>query len=387
VTAAPHLLHVFSNFVPSGPELRTVALIAAFGADFRHSIVSMDGRTSAAERLPRDVSVRLLDNPPKAGSLKTAGRLRTLLRRERPDLLLTYGWGAIDALIAAASLGYRRVLHHEEGFNEDEAESYKKRRIFARRLLLPRAHRVVVPSERLERVATGLWRLSPRQVQLIPNGIRLDAYLPADGHPELRRQLGIPLDVPVVGSCGHLRPVKNYLRLLEAVSATSATSATSPRHRLHVLLVGEGEERAALEARAARPDLAGRVHLVGYQATPAPFYRAMDLFALTSDSEQMPVCLLEAMAASLPVVATDVGDVRSMLPPEQGDLLVSLASLAGSPQQEVPRRLAAHFETVLTDEALRHRLGLANRRRVAATYTFDAMCTAYRDLYTESLRA
>ncbi len=384
MTAAPHLLHVFSNFVPSGPELRTVALIAAFGTDFRHSIVSMDGRTSAAERLPRDVSVRLLDNPPKAGSFKTAGRLRTLLRRERPDLLLTYGWGAIDAILAAASLGYRRILHHEEGFNEDEAESYKKRRILARRLLLPRCHRVVVPSQRLERVATGLWRLSPRQVRLIPNGIRLDAYLHADSNPELRRQLGIPLDVPVVGSCGHLRPVKNYLRLLEAVSATSATTF---RPNLHVLLVGEGEGRAALEARAACPDLAGRVHLVGYQAAPAPFYRAMDLFALTSDSEQMPVCLLEAMAASLPVVATDVGDVRSMLPPEQGDLLVSLSPIAGPPQEEIPRRLAAHFETVLADEALRRRLGLANRRRVAATYTFDAMCTAYRDLYTESLRA
>ena len=189
MTAEPHLLHVFSNFVPSGPELRTVGLIAAFGADFRHSIVSMDGRTSAAERLPKDAAVRLLDNPPKAGSFKTAGRLRTLLRREAPDLLLTYGWGAIDAILAAASLGFRRVLHHEEGFNVDEAESYKRRRILARRLLLPRAHRVVVPSARLERVATGLWKLSPRQVRLIPNGIHLDAYSPADGHPELRSRV------------------------------------------------------------------------------------------------------------------------------------------------------------------------------------------------------
>lgn len=384
MTTAPHLLHVFSNFVPSGPELRTVALIAAFGADFRHSIVSMDGRTSAALRLPQGAAVRLLDNPPKAGSLKTAGRLRSLLRRERPDLLLTYGWGAIDALLAAASLGYRRVLHHEEGFNADESESYKKRRILARRLLLPRAHRVVVPSERLERVAIGLWRLSPRRVRLIPNGIRLDAYLPADSNPELRRQLGIPLDVPVVGSCGHLRPVKNYLRLLEAVAATHAQPG---RQDLHVLLVGEGEERAALSARAARPDLAGRVHLVGYQAAPAPFYRAMDLFALTSDSEQMPVCLLEAMAASLPVVATDVGDVRAMLPPEQWNLLVPLSPSTDVPPEEVPKQLAAHFDTILNDDAAGHRLGLANRRRVAASYTFDAMCTAYRDLYEEALCA
>jgi glycosyltransferase involved in cell wall biosynthesis len=375
LSAPPHLLHVFSNFVPSGPELRTVALIAAFGAEFRHSIVSMDGRTSAAERLPPDAAVRLLDNPPKAGSLPTAARMRKILRRESPDLVLTYSWGAIDAILAAASLGYRRVVHHEEGFNADEAESFKKRRIYARRLVLPRARRVVVPSERLRRIATGLWRLHPDRVRLIPNGIHLEAYLPADGHPELRQELGIPATAPVVGSCGHLRPVKNYLRLLEAAAAVD------PRHGLHVLLVGEGEERSVLEARAALPDLAGRVHLVGYQADPAPFYRAMDLFALTSDSEQMPVCLLEAMATCLPVVATDVGDVRTMLPPEQAGLLTPIAG------EGTAARLGQLLEEALADGDLRRRLGQANRRRVAESYAFESMLSAYRGLYEEAMRA
>jgi hypothetical protein len=64
----PYLLHVFSNFVPTGPELRTVALIGAFGDAFRHGVVSMDGRTTAAERLPEGVDVRILPSPPPAGS-------------------------------------------------------------------------------------------------------------------------------------------------------------------------------------------------------------------------------------------------------------------------------------------------------------------------------
>jgi L-malate glycosyltransferase len=378
MTLPPHLLHVFPNFVPSGPELRTVELIAAWGGDFRHSIVSLDGRTGAAERLPEGAPVRLLDNPPKAGSLKTARRLRALLRRESPDLVLTYNWAAIDALLAAATLGFPRVVHHEEGFNADEAASFKQRRILARRLLLPRAHRVVVPSARLEGIATGLWRLPRERVRRIPNGIRLDAFTPADGNPELRQALGIPAGAPVVGACGHLRPVKNYLRLL------AAAARVEPRQDLHVLLVGEGPERAALAARAALPDLVGRVHLAGHQDDPAPFYRAMDLFALTSDSEQMPVALLEAMASCLPVVATDVGDVRAMLPPEQAGLLVPLP---GGAEDETVARLAGHLEEVLADGALRLRLGLANRRRVAESYAFDAMCVAYRDLYEEALAA
>ena len=161
--SAPHLLHVFSKFVPTGPELRTVELIGTFGRDFRHSILSMDGRTSAAERLPPNVDVRLLPAPPRAGSFATARRLRRLYQDERPDLVLTYNWGAFDMLFAARSTGFRRVIHHEEGFNEDEAEQFKRRRVWARRLVLPGVAAVVIPSERLRSIAVDLWRLRPER--------------------------------------------------------------------------------------------------------------------------------------------------------------------------------------------------------------------------------
>ena len=347
----PHLLHVFSNFVPTGPELRTVELIGAYGKSFRHSIVSMDGRTSAAERLSPDVDVRLLPAPPKAGSLPTARRLRELLVDERPDLLLTYGWGAFDALLAARSLGFRRVIHHEEGFNEDEADQFKSRRVWARRLVLPGAAAVVVPSERLKTIAVDLWKLPPERVRLIPNGIRLDRFSPGKSGEKL-----------VVGTVGSLRAVKNHARLLEAVARVPD---------VHLLLVGDGEERPALERRAAEPDLAGRVRFAGYQESPAPFYQAMDLFALSSDSEQMPLALLEAMASALPVVSTDVGDVRTMLPPEQSPFL--------GPD------LASGIARLAADPGLRRQLGDLNRRRVEERYSFEMVCAAYRELYESVL--
>lgn len=350
--SAPRLLHVFSNFVPTGPELRTVELIGAFGRHFRHSIVSMDGRTGAAERLPPDADVRILPPPPKAGSLATARRLRKLLGQERPDLVLTYNWGAFDMLLAARSAGFRRVIHHEEGFNEDEAEQLKRRRVWARRLVLPGAAAVVVPSERLRATALDRWRLRPEQVRLIPNGIRLDRFAPGE-------TTGGAL---VVGTVGSLRAVKNHARLLEAVARVPD---------VHLLLVGDGEERPALERRAAAPDLAGRVRFAGYQESPAPFYQAMDVFALSSDSEQMPVALLEAMASALPVVSTDVGDVLSMLPPEQAPF--------------VGADLAGPIVALARDPALRRQLGLLNRKRVEERYSFEAMCGAYRKLYESVL--
>jgi L-malate glycosyltransferase len=372
---APHFLHAFSNFTATGPELRTIQVIGAFGGAYRHSIVSMDGRVDAAERLPPGLDVRLLPNPPKDGSLATTRRLRRLLLAEKPDLVLTYNWGAFDMLLAARSAGFRRVVHHEEGFNEDEARSFKRRRVLARRFVLPGAHRLVVPSRRLQSIATDLWKLPPEKVRLIPNGISLDRFTPQDGNPELRARLGIPLEALVVGAVGSLRPVKNHLRLLDAAAAVPPIQP-----KVHVLLVGDGEERSALEARAARPDLARRVCFAGYQADPAPFYRAMDVFALTSDSEQMPVCLLEAMAAALPAVSTDVGDVRSILPPEQAGLLAP-------PGQEAAAALALGISHLARDPAARRQLGAANRRRVEESFTFEGMCAAYREIYESALAA
>jgi glycosyltransferase involved in cell wall biosynthesis len=361
------VLHVFSNFVPTGPELRTVALIGAFGTQLRHSILSMDGRTSAAERLPEGVDVKILESLPRAGSLATARRLRRLLAEEKPDLVLTYNWGAFDMLLAARSAGFRRLVHHEEGFNEDEAESFKRRRVLARRLVLPGVHRLVVPSQRLQSVATGLWKVPEAKIRLIPNGIPLDRFAPGQDEG-LRARLGIPADAIVAGAVGSLRAVKNFTRLLEACAAAPGA---------HLLIVGDGEERAALEARAARPDLAGRVHFAGYQADPAPWYRAMDLFALSSDSEQMPVCLLEAMASGLPVASTDVGDVRAMLPPEQAPFLFHLD----------PTALGHGIAALASDPGLRRRLGDLNRRRAEERFAFAGMCSAYRDVYASALQA
>lgn len=371
--SAPHLLHVFSNFVPTGPELRTVELIGAFGRDFRHSILSMNGRTSAAERLPPDADVRILPVPPRAGSLATARRLRRLHRESRPDLVLTYGWGAFDMLLAARSAGFRRVIHHEEGFNEDEAERFKRRRVWARRLVLPGAAAVVVPSERLRNVAVDLWRLPPERVRRIPNGVRLDRFAPADGNPGLRARLGIPAQALVVGTVGSLRAVKSHARLLEAVAKAGAAGLD-----VRLLLVGEGEERPALEARAAAPDLAGRVCFAGYQEAPAPFYRTMDVFALASDSEQMPIALLEAMASSLPAVSIDLGDVRSMLPPEQAPFLVPLDGAAAA-------GLAGRIADLARAPALRRQLGALNRKRTEERYSFEALCARYREVYESVL--
>jgi len=372
--AAPHLVHVFSTFVPAGPQVRVAKLLAAFGARYRHSILAMDGKLDARELVERSLEVGYLDAPPKAGSLATARRMRALLADAQPDLVLTYNFGAIDSVFAARSLG-KPVVHHEDGFLPDEAHGFKRRRVWMRRAAFGKRVDVVVISRNLERIAREYWRTPPARLHYIANGIQVERFGERDGAAELRATLGIPRDAFVVGAVGHLRPEKNFARLFDA-AARAAREVD-----LRVLVLGDGPERADLERRAATPALAGRVVFVGYQPDPREHYRAMDAFALTSETEQMPIALLEAMASALPVVATDVGDVRAMLPEEQARFVARL----GGP--ECVSALAQSLVELGLAPKLREQLGAGNRFRCRSAFSHDGMVQAYAELYDSVLAA
>ncbi len=364
------ILHVFSTFAPGGPQVRTARLLPRLDPDWRHAILALDGHTEARSLLG-NAQAEVLVAPPKAGSLRTTLALAGILRRVRPDLLLTYNWGALDALLASRLVRPRAVVHHEDGFRPDEVDGFKRRRIWLRRALLPRTQAVIVPSFTLERIARERWRLSPALVHRIPNGIRVEDFPPADRNRARRAELGIPLDAIVIGSVGHLRPEKNPVRLVEAC-------AELPEN-VHLLLLGDGPEREAVERAVAGKGLGPRVHMVGHRPQPQGDYQAMDLFALSSDSEQMPVALLEAMASALPVAATDVGDVKRTLPTEQAPFVVPVqgAATAGA--------LARALAGLCADRELRSRLAAANRARVEREFSFEAMVAAYRERYSRAM--
>jgi glycosyltransferase involved in cell wall biosynthesis len=143
-----------------------------------------------------------------------------------------------------------------------------------------------------------------------------------------------------------------------------------------LVIVGEGPEREAIVAAAREAGIADRVLLPGFMADPARYIGHFDIFALSSDSEQLPISLIEAMAAGLPVAATAVGDVAETVAEENRPLLC--APGARKPLAEALARL-------LTDSALRERLGEANRRRAELAYSEDSMIAAYRTLYADVL--
>ncbi len=348
----------------------------AFGGRYRHSVIGLDGQTSAGELIAADVDWAPLQAPPKTGSWATIRALGRIFGGLSPDLVCTYNWGAIDAVLAASRGAGIPVLHHEDGFGADEARGPKRRRSWMRRFVLPRAAGVLVPSQNLARIATQTWKLAPAKVHHIPIGIRPENFPLADGNLELRSQLGIPPQAWVLGAVGHLRPEKNPLRLLRAFAAMPR----DPPKQL--LLLGEGPERAALEAFIKEHDLQSCVSLMGYQKAPAPFYQCMDCLGISSDTEQMPVNLLEAMAAGLPVVSTDVGDVRRMLPAVQADLITSIDR---DSETATLSALTNSLARLLRDQKLARELGQANHAHLLASYSFEGMLAAFQGHYDAAI--
>jgi glycosyltransferase involved in cell wall biosynthesis len=350
----PLLLHVYSTFAVGGPQVRFAALANRFGADFRHAIVAMDGNTAARELLDPglDVSFPAVEVR-KGDTLGNRARFRAVLRHLRPDALVTSNWGSIEWAMANTPTLVRH-LHVEDGFGPEERARQIARRVWIRRLLLRRAT-VAVPSRVLWHLAAGVWRLPRANLRYVPNGIDLArfAVAPCRG------------DVPVVGTVAALRPEKNLARLLRAFALVRAQMPC------RLVIAGDGPERPALEALAVSLGVADAVAFAGHVIDTPALYAGMDAFALSSDTEQMPLSVLEAMAAGLPVAATDVGDVRSMLAPDNARFVVPPTDAA----------LAGALAGLLADPPARAALGLANRRRAEAAFDQDGMFSAWHALF------
>lgn len=364
------ILHVHSTFTLGGKEARAVRLMNLFGDHARHTVLSgVAGAIGAREAIDPGIDVAFPDDHPPLIGKPAPGRYRALARyMRRFDLVLTYNWGAMDAVMARRLLGGPPLVHHEDGFNVTERDGPILKRSLFRRLAFPGAHAVVVPSERLERIARETWRQPAERLRRIPNGIALDRYAvsPApDAIPGLVRRPG----EVIVGTLAGLRPIKNLPRLVRAFAAAAGRNA-------RLVIVGEGPEREAIACEAMRCGVMDRVLLPGFLADPARYVGLFDIFALSSDSEQFPISLVEAMAAGVPAVSTDVGDVIAMVAAENRPFIAPLGD---------EDALAAALRRLIANEELRSAVGRANRARAFAEYDEEAMVAAYHLVYDAAI--
>lgn len=226
---------------------------------------------------------------------------------------------------------------------------------------------MIVNSEAIRRRVLEERLCPPDRIRVVPNGVDVAHFRPAGDRDHLRRDLGLPTGVPLLGMMGRLKPLKGQQDLLAALGLLGREGVT-----FHAVVVGEGPDRAALEDLARAQGLQGRVQFLGLQEGLPALYAACDVCALCSRSEGLPNVLLEAMASGCAVVSTPVGGVPEVL----RDGVEGFHYPAGDVDA-----LAAALRRLLGEPTLRADMGRAGRKRVVSRFGWDAMQRAMESVY------
>lgn len=216
----------------------------------------------------------------------------------------------------------------------------------------------------LRRLLPGL----QSRIHLVRNGIDVEHFSERAQAPGLRAELGLPASARVIGSVARLDPIKNQQLMVDAL--------VSLPPEWHLVIVGDGPARASLEAHVAARGMASRVHLVGVRNVNIETYEAFDVFALSSRSEAMPMTILEAFAAGVPVVASAVGGIPTLLHDGRTGVLFAPDDAAA---------LAAAAQQVVSGDAANAARVEAARQQLHASHTLTVMTAEYERLYAKAI--
>jgi glycosyltransferase involved in cell wall biosynthesis len=290
-------------------------------------------------------------------------RLVRVLRQQRVDVLHAHMFGSnVWGTVVGRTAGVPVVVAHEQSW---DYEGQPLRRFLDGRLIGRFADAFVAVSTADRDRMVALEGVPADKVR-----VELNGYVPRTGvrpPAQLRSELGLGADVPLVGTVAILRPQKALEVLLDAFARVDG--------RAHLVIAGDGSHRASLEGRAAALGVASRTHFLGLRDDVDGILAAVDVAAMSSDFEGTPLFAFECMAAGTPLVATAVGGLPDMLEDGRSALLV--------PPRD-PAALAAGLSRALGDPALRDALADAARERLER-YRIDAVAARFATLYTELL--
>jgi glycosyltransferase involved in cell wall biosynthesis len=289
-------------------------------------------------------------------------RLGLFFRRTGIDVVHSHNQLPLVYAAPAARMARARAVHTRHGRFVG-----KPREIMLRRLAARFLDACIAVSEDAAEVARRHGEVARDGVRVVENGIDTDRF-GADpaARAAVRKEMSLPEDAWVVGSVGRFVWEKNYALLLRAIAPLLGD-------KLHLLLVGDGIERPALEALLATLPFKASVHLPGMRPDVPRLLAALDVFVLSSVSEGLPLVLLEAMAVSLPIVATEVGGIPAVMRSWGGTLV--------PPNDE--EALRAGLARLAADRAAAVEMGRRARAYVVERYDHRRMIATYLALYEE----
>lgn len=388
--SAIRLVRIIARLNVGGPAIQAITLTRLLEPR-GYSTTLVRGRESAAEGnmdyLADELGVAptlvaTMRRDPGFGDLAALWTLVAILRRERPRIVHTHAakagtLGRAAALIAFPRSPSRPVLVHT--FHGHSLTGYFSARSADRyraieRFLAKRTDVLVAVSPEVRDDLVRLGVANSGRFVVIPLGFDLAAFLDDTDREQrraaLRSEWGIADGEKVVTLVARLVPIKRVDRFLSVARLLSARPDT------RFVVVGDGELRGQLKASDDASALGARVTWAGFRRDMPDVCFASDVVVLTSDNEGTPVSLIEAQAAAVPVVGTDVGGVRSAVQDGRTGLLAAADDVEG---------LARAVSTVLDESELAGRLAAAGRRHAASAYALDRLVADHDRLYRKLL--
>ena len=364
-----HVAHVLSSFGMGGQERVAFDLaVSQLRAGWQVTALSLEPPPDgplAAEFAAAGAAVERVARPRPGVDPILIVRLARWLRAHRVDLVHTHNRMALIYGAPAGRLAGAAVVHTKHGHNPRGGT-----RLVAGNLAGRCVHAFVAVSDETAAVARRRREVDERRLSVITNGIELARFHPEPAaRARVRRELGIDADAWVVGTVGRVAVEKNHARLLRAMAPL-----LGPKTRL--IVAGDGPLLPGLKELAAQLGVAGFAHLLGVRRDVPDVLNALDVFAMSSDTEGLPLGVLEAMATGLPVVSTSVGGIPNVIDDGQTGFLVPVEDEAA---------LRARVSQLAADPAASRDMGARGQAVAIARYSAERMQRDYLDLYARVL--
>jgi glycosyltransferase involved in cell wall biosynthesis len=369
--ARPTICQLLHGLQVGGAEVLAVRLARELGSAYQFLFVCLDELGSLGEELRREGAEVLTLKRRPGVDWRCAYRLATLLRQHRVDVIQAHQYTPFFyALMARLLYRHPAVLFTEHGRHHPDYP--RRKRMFVNRLLLKRRDRVVGVGEAVRQALIQNEGIPQQRVELIYNGIDLSPFS-SDGHDRriIRQEMGVGANDFVILQVARLDYLKDH-----ATAIRTLARVVSQCKNARLILVGEGPQRELIEGMIGEHKLAAQVRLLGLRRDVARLLSAADLFLLTSISEGIPLTVIEAMAAGLPVVSTNVGGVAEIIKEEQTGLLAAAGDDAS---------LAEKVLRLAKDAALGRAMGERGRERARSLFSESQMHARYRRLFTEMM--
>lgn len=368
----PTICHVIHALGVGGAEALVDVMVRRMSDRYRCVVAVLDEIGEIGESLRADGFVVAHLHREPGIDRGCAKRLNAFARRERVKILHAHQYTPFfQAMLSRGLLGSRPVLFTEHGRHFPDLPS--RRRSNVNRLLLRKRDRLVGVGGAVRQALIDNEGLPSTRVEVVYNGVDLKALatVSADARQRLRAEFGFSSTDFLAIQVARLHELKDHQTALRAIAEVS-------RHQPHIrlLIVGEGDQRSAIEAAVREQKLKEHVVLAGNRADVADLLAASDVFLMSSISEGIPLTIIEAMAAGLPVVSTAVGGIPEMIQHGQNGFLAE----AGNHQS-----LASSLISLQQDSALRKSIAEKGRERATELFSQQGMLNGYNRIYEEML--